>query len=103
MSTKFLHPAGHGRAARHDSRDEQARAYAETGRACCCPAWPVVRAIMPATARRPHQTELMLCAHHYRVSRRALDAAGAVILVLPGCPDDALLYDQVPESEPLPG
>jgi len=28
---------------------------------------PVVRVIMPATAARPHRTELLLCGHHYRV------------------------------------
>jgi hypothetical protein len=34
---------------------------------------------MPATADRPHETDLLLCGHHYRVSRRALAAAGAVV------------------------
>jgi hypothetical protein len=45
--------------------------------ACCCPARPVVRVIMPATATRPHSVELLLCNHHYRLGRAALRAAGA--------------------------
>ena len=35
-------------------------------RACCCPARPVVRAVMLATARRPEPVDLLLCGHHYR-------------------------------------
>jgi hypothetical protein len=52
--------------------------------ACCCPAQPVVRVIMPATPNRPHSVDLLLCGHHYRVSRQALAAAGARIDYLPG-------------------
>lgn len=58
-------------------------------RACCCPANPVVRVIMPPAAGRPHSVDLLLCGHHYRVSRRALDAAGALVLPLPGKADAA--------------
>jgi hypothetical protein len=36
-------------------------------------------AVMPATTRRPQPVELLLCGHHYRVSRDALEKAGAVI------------------------
>jgi len=57
--------------------------------ACCCPASPVVRVIMPPAAGRPHSVDLLLCGHHYRVSRRALDAAGALVLPLPGKADAA--------------
>lgn len=53
-------------------------------RACCCPAQPVVRVIMPPTAWRPHSVDLLMCGHHYRVSRQALAAAGARIEDLPG-------------------
>jgi len=53
-------------------------------RACCCPAQPVVRVIMPPTAQRRHAVDLLLCGHHYRVSRQALAAAGARIEDLPG-------------------
>lgn len=71
-------------------------------RACCCPAWPAIQVIMPATAGRPHQTELLLCGHHYRVSRRALEDAGAIVTVLPGCPDDTLLSGLIPDPAPAP-
>jgi hypothetical protein len=57
-------------------------------RACCCPAFPVVRVIMPAAERR-HSVDLLLCGHHYRVSRQALAAAGARIENLPGKADAA--------------
>lgn len=53
-------------------------------RACCCPAHPVVRVIMPPVTGRPHSVDLLLCGHHYRVSREALDAVGAVVRPLPG-------------------
>jgi hypothetical protein len=57
--------------------------------ACCCPAQPVVRVIMPPTPRRPYSVDLLLCGHHYRVSRRALAAARARIEDLPGKADAA--------------
>jgi hypothetical protein len=49
---------------------------------------------MPATATRPHRTELLLCGHHYRVSGRALAAANATVTELlgpEGNPPEALL------------
>jgi hypothetical protein len=55
-------------------------------RACCCPAKPAVIAVMPATASRPHPTDLLLCGHHYRASRHALDLARARVLDLDGRP-----------------
>ena len=58
-------------------------------RACCCPAWPVVQVTMPLTAQRPHPVDLLLCGHHYRVSRNALAAAGATVHSLPGRADIA--------------
>jgi hypothetical protein len=63
-------------------------AYPED-RACCCPAQPVVRAIMPPTPRRAHPVDLLLCGHHYRTSRHALIAAGASIYDMPGKADAA--------------
>ena len=48
-------------------------------RACCCPARPVVRVLIPPAPVRPHSVDLLLCGHHYRASRAALAAAGAVI------------------------
>jgi hypothetical protein len=53
-------------------------------RACCCPGQPVVRVIMPPTPERRHSVDLLLCGHHYRVSRSALTTAGARIENLPG-------------------
>jgi len=47
-----------------------------------------VRVVMPPTAARPHETELLLCDHHYRVSRVALAAAHATVSELPGSADD---------------
>jgi hypothetical protein len=71
-------------------------------RACCCPARPVVRAIMPPTPARRHSVDLLLCGHHYRVSHPALAAAGARIVTLPGSVDataaaflDVVHQDQV--------
>ncbi len=58
-------------------------------RACCCPAQPVVRVIMPPTPKRPHSVDLLLCGHHYRVSRPALAAVQARIEYLPGRADAA--------------
>jgi hypothetical protein len=86
MSAKFFHPASGGgaRPARiHDDTIEARQAVAP-GSACCCPARPVVRVIMPPAATRPHRTELLLCGHHYRVSRQALAAANATVTELPG-------------------
>jgi hypothetical protein len=55
-----------------------------TDQACCCVARAVVRVVMPPTAGRPHETELLLCGHHYRVSRAALAAAHATVHELAG-------------------
>jgi hypothetical protein len=49
-------------------------------RACCCPARPVVRVLIPPASARPHSVDLLLCGHHYRTSRAALTAAGALIM-----------------------
>jgi hypothetical protein len=61
-------------------------------RACCCPAKAMVRVIMPPTQARPHETDLLLCGHHYRVSRQSLAAAGARVRELPGTPGDAAAW-----------
>jgi hypothetical protein len=58
------------------------------GRACCCPASPAVRVIMPPSPSRPHATELLLCGHHYLVSKAALTTARAVVYELPDTPPD---------------
>ena len=59
-------------------------------RACCCPAPPVVRVIMPPTPGRPHAVDLLLCGHHYRISRQVLAAVGATVYDLPFIADAAL-------------
>jgi hypothetical protein len=76
----FGHPRSVTRADRAWLADELAeieRAIGATERACCCPARPVVRIVMPATATRPEPVDLLLCGHHYRAGQAALRAAGA--------------------------
>jgi hypothetical protein len=51
-----------------------------------------VRVIMPPGPSRPHSTDLLLCAHHYRVSRAALAAARAVVGKLPDTPEDIMSW-----------
>jgi len=58
----------------------------QAGRSCCCPAKPMVVAVMPPAPGRPHPTELLLCGHHYRVCRQTLAAAGAAVTDLDGVP-----------------
>jgi hypothetical protein len=54
----------------------------------------MVRVVMPSTPDRPHGTELLLCGHHYRVSRAALAAAHAQVEELPGAAaDDTAWFD----------
>jgi hypothetical protein len=61
---------------------------APVGQACCCPAKATVRVTMPPTQARPHETDLMLCGHHYRASRLALAAARAIVRALPATSHD---------------
>lgn len=49
------------------------------------PVFPLPRPAA-ASAGRPNQTDLLLCGHHYRVSRQALRKAGAFILGINGVP-----------------
>jgi hypothetical protein len=105
MDARSLHPAGRSATASALLHDDTIGAGGPValGPACCCPANPVVRVIMPATAARPHRTELLLCGHHYRVSRQALAAANATIAELPGpagSPPVALLPG--PPGAPVP-
>jgi hypothetical protein len=98
MNETSPHPAGRATTAPAPLHDDAIGAGGPDtlGPACCCPANPVVRVIMPATAARPHRTELLLCGHHYRVSRQALAAANATVAELlgpAGSPPDALLPD----------
>jgi hypothetical protein len=98
MNARSMHPAGRRTTAPALLHDDTIDASGPVilGPACCCPANPVVRVVMPATAARPHRTELLLCGHHYRVSRQALVAANATVIELPGprgSSRDALLPD----------
>ena len=43
---------------------------------------------MTSSPSRQHSTELLLCGHHYRVSRQALATAGAIVRELPGTSPD---------------
>jgi hypothetical protein len=103
MNARYMHPAGHGRTAQADLPKRVTPHPWLAGHACCCPAWPAVRAVMPATASRPHETDLLLCAHHYRIARQALDAAGAVVVELPGHDEDIALLRSIPAPAPALG
>jgi hypothetical protein len=106
MDARSPHPAGQGLAARRPLHDDTISdsAAAVAGPACCCPANPVVRVVMPAIAARPHPTELLLCGHHYRVSREALAAGGVTVTELrgpSGSPPDALLPEPLRPRVPI--
>ena len=66
-------------AARMPVDDPVDRPWSPGQRACCCTARPVVSAVMPPIFARSHPVDLLLCGHHYQVSRDALAAAGAVV------------------------
>jgi hypothetical protein len=55
-------------------------ALARADRACCCPAQPAVIVVMPPAPGERPRSELLLCMHHYRISRRKLAASGATVL-----------------------
>lgn len=48
-------------------------------RADCCSAGAAYRVVLPATRERIEPAELMLCGHHLRASRSALESRGAMI------------------------
>jgi hypothetical protein len=48
-----------------------------TDRSCCCQAAPQVKIVLPAGVGRRLPTDLLLCAHHFRLSREVLSAMGA--------------------------
>ena len=72
-----------------------------TDRSCCCPARPVVRVIMPPTRTRPWKTDLLLCGHHYRVSRGSLAAAHAAVREIPGTPSETAAWLELGRHDPL--
>ena len=87
MNARFRQPSA-GRveatAGPSDATAPHGPAAGLTDQACCCVARAVVRVVMPPAAGRPHETELLLCGHHYRVSRTALTAANARVYELAG-------------------
>ena len=98
------HPSYHGRLSRATPTatdravtseppavDATIRRYND--RACCCPAQPAVIVVVPPRGQRLTATDLLLCGHHYRVSKAALAASGATILDMRG---DALEGDDWP-------
>ena len=86
MNARFLRrPASNDTAAGPPPDDAILREAlpAMADRACCCPARPLMRIVMPPSPARGHETELLLCGHHYRASAEALSAAGAAVYDLP--------------------
>jgi hypothetical protein len=77
-----------GAAGASDATAPHGPAASLTDQACCCVARAVVRVVMLPTAGRPHETELLLCGHHYRISWAALSAAHATVHELAGNFDD---------------
>lgn len=66
----------------YDAPESDRRSFVDPSvpsRACCCPARPMVKVIMPPTPDRPRPVDLWLCGHHYRASLVALELAGARI------------------------
>jgi len=108
VNARFLHPSARGDAtadqtAPGGAATALAAAAGPVGRACCCPANAVVRVIMPPTAARPRQIDLLLCGHHYRASRRALAAAHATVRPIQGTPADTAAWIDVREdASPAP-
>jgi hypothetical protein len=92
MNAKFTrHPARKDTSARPAPDDivgPSAPAAGPAGRACCCAAKAAVQVVMPPAPARPRPTDLLLCGHHYRASRHALEAAQATVRELPGTSDD---------------
>lgn len=51
------------------------------GRACCCPAKPVVKVLLPVfRGESTHIVDLYLCGHHYQKSFGSLVESGATTI-----------------------
>jgi hypothetical protein len=77
------------------SRQVNWRAARRAPRACCCPARPVIIAVVPPSKSRVRAVDVLLCAHHYRRSRAALAAAGAALLHISGLPVSAGAWPEI--------
>lgn len=78
-----------------EDRDPARLAYADPSvplRACCCPAQPAVKVIVPPGPRRDHPVDLWLCGHHYRASVATLATASAI------CEDIAYTGSSTPDD-----
>jgi hypothetical protein len=108
MSVNFPHRSGtrsdtaaattHSRQAslRRSAPSVDLSAVRRAGRSCCCSAKPLVIAFIPPAPGRRHQTDLLLCGHHYRASRQALAGAGASVMDLDGMPVNDDLWSLFP-------
>ena len=104
MNARFTHPSAKSHSASAPLvPGATAGSAVLAGRACCCAARAAVQVTMPPTATRPHETDLLLCGHHYRVSRPALEAARAAVRELPGTPDDVAAWIDVHRPAALAG
>jgi hypothetical protein len=94
MNARFLPPSVRRDVQPADRSLDDAMLARETptGPACCCPARATVRVTMPPIQARPHETDLLLCAHHYRASRPALATAHAVVRALCGTSPDVAAW-----------
>jgi hypothetical protein len=98
MNARFPHPSSRNtgsnasRLPLDDAIPARDPAAVLADRACCCPAKPMVRVVLPPTPARLHEAELLMCGHHYFVSRRALASARAQVSELPGTPDDTAAW-----------
>jgi hypothetical protein len=52
--------------------------------ACCCPAQPLDQVIFPTTTSHDQPVEVLLCGHHYRLSRATLLRVGSPIYDVTG-------------------
>ena len=53
-------------------------------RSCCCSAPPAFTVVMSRSTPKPHSVDLLMCGHHYRQSRVALAALGALVFASDG-------------------
>jgi hypothetical protein len=104
MNARFKHPSAKSYgAAVSPAPGVTAGSAMLARRACCCTGRAAVQVTMPPAPARPHETDLLLCGHHYRVSRCALEAARAAVRELPGTPDDVAAWIGVHRPAALAG
>jgi 5-methylcytosine-specific restriction endonuclease McrA len=88
MNARFQPSVSNNRQACRPLDDAIPSRVAPVDHADCCLARPTVRVTMPPTQARPRPADLMLCGHHFRVSRAALAVVHAEVRALPGTSDD---------------